>query len=101
MGVTSSDVYNKITTLMIWKTDFFQFRSYVCWGQGGRRRGAGHTGQNSSNEGNVNLSKRENKGLTWAVAWKQSGRADRHLGGGVRENPAILMDIGNRTGVDK
>ena len=74
MGVTSSDVYNKITTLMIWKTDFFQFCLYVCWGQGGRRRGAGHKGQNSSNEGNVNLSKRENKGLTWAVAveteWK-------------------------------
>lgn len=71
---TSSDVYNKIITLMFQRTDISQFCLFECWKE--EEKGPEHKGQNC-NEEDANLSKRENKGLTWAVwQWQPSGRAD-------------------------
>lgn len=63
-------------------------------------RGAGQKGQNLSNEENTILSKRENEGLTWAVAveieWK--GRIHKIFWRWSNRNLAILMRVGCRTG---
>ena len=59
-GVTSSDVYNKITSLMIWKTNIFF--SFACVYVGGKEEEAArvrHKDQNLRKAENAHLSKRE------------------------------------------
>ena len=75
MEVASSDVYNKMITPVMWKIDFACLYARV-WG--GDRKGAGHKGQNPSNEEYAILSKRKNKGLTWAVAAEIEGKGWIH-----------------------
>ena len=59
-GVTSSDVYNKITSLMIWKTNiFFSFACVYVGGKGEAAARVRHKDQNPSKAENAHLSKRE------------------------------------------